>query len=221
MKIGKRTAALAGALLLAMIGAGCGGSDTTSSATSAAAEATSAVETAAAEATSAASEATSAVETAASEATSAAETAASEATSAAAAGPALKVGLSYDLGGRGDKSFNDSAARGLEQAKAELGITFEELSPAKAEDRVENLKLLSDAGDNPIIAVGFAFAEGLAEIAPAHPDITYAIIDSVVEARTSAASSSPRSRAPSSSALPRRSSRRPASWASSAASRWT
>ena len=29
----------------------------------------------------------------------------------------LKIGMAYDIGGRGDKSFNDSAAVGLDQAK--------------------------------------------------------------------------------------------------------
>ena len=33
----------------------------------------------------------------------------------------VKVGLAYDIGGRGDKSFNDAAAAGLDKAKTELG----------------------------------------------------------------------------------------------------
>src|SRR5690606_8538942 len=48
-----------------------------------------------------------------------AATATSE-TSAAPAASALKVGLAYDIGGRGDGSFNDAAARGLDQAVSEL-----------------------------------------------------------------------------------------------------
>ena len=35
---------------------------------------------------------------------------------------ALQVGLAYDIGGRGDQSFNDAAAAGLDKAKSELGI---------------------------------------------------------------------------------------------------
>ena len=38
-----------------------------------------------------------------------------------AAKKSVKVGLAYDVGGRGDKSFNDLAAAGLEKAKADLG----------------------------------------------------------------------------------------------------
>ncbi|MYK75225.1 MAG: hypothetical protein F4017_11675 [Acidimicrobiaceae bacterium] len=35
----------------------------------------------------------------------------------------VSVGLVFDIGGRGDQSFNDSAAAGIERAAAELGIT--------------------------------------------------------------------------------------------------
>ena len=41
----------------------------------------------------------------------------------------ISVGLVFDIGGRGDQSFNDSAAAGIERAAAELGITFTEASP--------------------------------------------------------------------------------------------
>ena len=34
----------------------------------------------------------------------------------------IKVGMAYDVGGRGDQSFNDSAAAGLDQAVEELGV---------------------------------------------------------------------------------------------------
>ena len=44
----------------------------------------------------------------------------------------LKVGLAYDIGGRGDQSFNDAAAAGLDKAKADLGIDGKELEAAAA-----------------------------------------------------------------------------------------
>ncbi len=44
------------------------------------------------------------------------------ASSAAGGGEKIKVGLAYDIGGRGDKSFNDSAAAGLDKAKTDLGV---------------------------------------------------------------------------------------------------
>ncbi|MBN1173268.1 MAG: BMP family ABC transporter substrate-binding protein [Micromonosporaceae bacterium] len=73
----------------------------------------------------------------------------------------VKVGLAYDIGGRGDKSFNDAAAAGLDKAAKELKIDKKELEAAANEtdnDKYTRLKLLCEAGYNPIIAVGFAYA---------------------------------------------------------------
>src|SRR5688500_5245301 len=53
------------------------------------------------------------------------------------------VGLVFDIGGRGDNSFNDSAARGIEKAKAELGIAAEELEPGDGADRESALRQLA------------------------------------------------------------------------------
>ena len=90
----------------------------------------------------------------------------------------LRVGLAYDVGGRGDRSFNDAAAAGLDQAVAELGIEKEELSPnASGSDRGDNLRLLAEDGFNPVIAVGFAYAESLATVAVDFPDTTFLIVD--------------------------------------------
>ena len=90
----------------------------------------------------------------------------------------VMVGLAYDVGGRGDRSFNDSAAAGLDKAKQELGVEGQELSPnAQGTDRGDNLRSLAEEGFNPIFAVGFAYAEELPEIAADFPDTTFFIID--------------------------------------------
>jgi basic membrane protein A len=92
----------------------------------------------------------------------------------------LKVGLAYDVGGRGDKSFNDLAAAGLEKAKKDLSITTKELSAVQGESdqqKQDRLELLAKAGYNPIIAVGFAYATALGKVAPKYPKIKFAIID--------------------------------------------
>ncbi len=105
-------------------------------------------------------------------------------TESAAPSGELKVGLAYDVGGRGDRSFNDSAAAGLDKAKEELGAEGQELSPnAQGTDRGDNLRSLAEGGFNPVIAVGFAYAEELPAIAGDFPDTTFFIIDdSSVEA---------------------------------------
>ena len=90
----------------------------------------------------------------------------------------LKVGLAYDVGGRGDRSFNDSAAAGLDKAVSELGATKEELSPnSTGSDRGDNLRQLAEDGLNPVIAVGFAYAESLTMVAKDFPDTTFFIVD--------------------------------------------
>jgi len=92
----------------------------------------------------------------------------------------IKVGMAYDVGGRGDQSFNDSAAAGLDQAVEEFGVTPQE---SEAEDgeaetaREERLRTFADAGYNPIIAVGFAYAASVGKVAAEYPDVDFAIID--------------------------------------------
>ncbi|MEO0493624.1 MAG: BMP family ABC transporter substrate-binding protein [Actinomycetota bacterium] len=87
------------------------------------------------------------------------------------------VGLVYDIGGRGDLSFNDSAAEGLDRADSELGIAFSEASPNDdGSNRAELLQLAADA--NPIvIGVGFLFAGDAAAVAAENPDTNFAVID--------------------------------------------
>ncbi|GGL05185.1 BMP family lipoprotein [Planomonospora parontospora] len=95
----------------------------------------------------------------------------------------LKVGLAYDVGGRGDKSFNDSAYAGLERAGKELGAEIKDLSPAAdGSNRGELLRQLADAGYNPIIGVGFAYGEDIKKAATEYPDIQFAVVDSASNA---------------------------------------
>jgi basic membrane protein A len=88
--------------------------------------------------------------------------------------------MAYDIGGVGDKSFNDSANAGLERVKAELNLEVKALSAKAGEtdaDKEARLKLLADGGFNPIVAVGFAYAPALEKVAPKYPDIKFGIID--------------------------------------------
>jgi basic membrane protein A len=94
----------------------------------------------------------------------------------------LKIGLAYDTGGRGDRSFNDSAYAGVEAAIKEHGGKLSELSPnADASNRADLLTQLADQGYNPIIAVGFAYGQDVVTVAKQYPDVDFAIIDSPAE----------------------------------------
>jgi basic membrane protein A len=92
----------------------------------------------------------------------------------------LKVGMAYDIGGRGDQSFNDAAAAGLDKATADLGITSKEAEATNGEAdsaKEERLRVLAQAGYNPVIAVGFAYSGAVAKVAKEMPDTHFAIID--------------------------------------------
>jgi basic membrane protein A len=97
----------------------------------------------------------------------------------------LKVGLAYDIGGRGDQSFNDAAAAGLEKAKSEFGLEVRELEASSGEsnaEKEERLRLLAQGGFNPIVGVGFAYAEPLGKVAKEFPDTKFAIVDDASDA---------------------------------------
>jgi basic membrane protein A len=116
------------------------------------------------------------------------EPAASGGASSAAASD-VKVGLAYDIGGRGDQSFNDAAAAGLDKAKADFGVETKELEAGSGEtdaQKEERLRLLAEGGYSPVIAVGFAYAGALGKVAAEFPDTTFAIVDDASEASTAA-----------------------------------
>lgn len=94
----------------------------------------------------------------------------------------LKVGLVFDVGGRGDKSFNDAAYRGLEKAKQELGIEFEYIEPGPGADREAALRQFSSRSDISIIfGIGFIFTDEITKIAREFPDKKYACVDYTVD----------------------------------------
>ncbi|MFC9800983.1 BMP family protein [Streptomyces bacillaris] len=91
-----------------------------------------------------------------------------------------KAAIAYDIGGRGDQSFNDAAYAGLSKAQKDLGIEGKEAEPSDGEsdaDKVQRLTELARAGNNPVIGVGFAYAPAIKKVAPKFPDTTFGIID--------------------------------------------
>ena len=92
----------------------------------------------------------------------------------------LKIGLAYDIGGRGDQSFNDSAGAGLDAAKQEQGskVEIKEIEPnADGSNRKELLDSLADEGYGLVFGIGFLFSEDIAKSATESPDTTFAVID--------------------------------------------
>lgn len=106
--------------------------------------------------------------------------------SSSGGGKGVKIGLAYDVGGRGDRSFNDSAARGADKAEKEFGGSIKELTAKTSDteaDREQRLSDLADAGYNPIIAVGYAYAPSMTKVAAKFPKTSFGIVDSVVDAK--------------------------------------
>ncbi|MFJ6083977.1 BMP family protein [Streptomyces sp. NPDC092369] len=101
-------------------------------------------------------------------------------------GKGIKIGLAYDVGGRGDRSFNDSAARGADKAAKEFGGSIKELTAKSSDteaDREQRLTDLADAGYNPIVAVGFSYATSVDKVAAKYPKVNFGLIDSVATAK--------------------------------------
>ena len=87
-------------------------------------------------------------------------------------GDGPKIGLAYDVGGRGDQSFNDSAYAGVTKVVEDLDATCEEAEANAGEndaDREERLRLLAERGYNPIIAVGFVYSPAVDTVAAELP----------------------------------------------------
>ncbi|AIS00161.1 BMP family lipoprotein [Streptomyces glaucescens] len=96
----------------------------------------------------------------------------------------LGLAIAYDIGGKGDQSFNDAAFAGLQKAKDEFGYETADIEPTEGEtdaDKEQRLASLAKQGYNPVIGVGFAYGPAMEAVAKDYPDTTFGIVDSVVE----------------------------------------
>ena len=94
---------------------------------------------------------------------------------------ALKVGLIYDVTGRGDLSFCDAAYAGAKKAKDEWGFKLTEVTPSLSTDSELTLRRLAKLKYDLIIGVGFLFQEPMKRVASDFPDVKFALIDAVIE----------------------------------------
>jgi len=88
------------------------------------------------------------------------------------------VCLVYDIGGRGDLSFNDMAYLGAQMAKEKLGLKIVELHSHSQDDYLPNLRTLAKEGKCVVIVgVGFLMTDSVRKVAGEYPDQLFAIID--------------------------------------------
>ena len=95
-------------------------------------------------------------------------------------GDAIDVGIVFDVGGRGDKSFNDGAYLGAERAQKELGARVRFVEPGDGSDREAGLRLLAAEGMDLVIGVGFIFTDDITTLAKEYPNVKFADIDFAV-----------------------------------------
>ncbi|MCV2364003.1 BMP family ABC transporter substrate-binding protein [Paucibacter sp. DJ1R-11] len=112
----------------------------------------------------------------------AAVTLALSALSLSALAQAGQAAVIFDMGGKFDKSFNESAYRGVERWKKETGKPYLEFEISNDTQRVQAIRRMAERGASPIISIGFAQASALQQVAKDFPKTQFAIIDSVVNA---------------------------------------
>jgi len=101
-----------------------------------------------------------------------------------ASAPEMNVGMIYAKGGLGDKSFNDSANRGVKRAVEEIGVSFNNAQPEQNSDFPTFQRRFAQSSSpayDLICTIGFAQVSGLQDVAPNFPDQKFMLVDGVVE----------------------------------------
>jgi basic membrane protein A len=92
-------------------------------------------------------------------------------------GDALRIGVVFDMGGRGDKSFNDGAYLGAMRAADSLGARVRFVEPGEGADREAGLRLLAAEGMDLVVGVGFIFTDDITVLAREYPEVAFAGVD--------------------------------------------
>lgn len=93
----------------------------------------------------------------------------------------VKPAVIYDLGGKNDKSFNESAYTGAERFKTETGIAYKDFEIQNDAQREQSARRFARDGHNPIVVIGFSWAAALEKVAAEFPDTKFGIVDMVVD----------------------------------------
>ena len=93
----------------------------------------------------------------------------------------LKPALVYDLGGKNDKSFNESAYSGAERFKSETGMDYKDFEIQNDAQREQAMRRFARDGHNPIVVIGFSQAAALEKVSKEFPDTKFGIVDMVVQ----------------------------------------
>ena len=92
----------------------------------------------------------------------------------------MTAAVIYSMGGKFDKSFNESANRGLQRFEKETGIKVLDFEPTNPSQYEQAIRRLSNRADI-VCVIGFDFITPLNRLAPEFPDTKFVIIDAPVD----------------------------------------
>ncbi len=104
---------------------------------------------------------------------------AESAAAAAAAPKPFRAAIVLDVGGVDDKSFNESAYKGLLRAKEKLGVEVQYYQPSQPADRKTGLRQYASKGYDVVIGIGFIFSDEIIEMAKDFPDVKFGVVDMI------------------------------------------
>jgi basic membrane protein A len=102
-------------------------------------------------------------------------------TAGAAFAGEVKPAVVYDIGGKYDKGFNESAYWGAEKFKKDTGVAYQEFEIQNDSQREQAMRKFAERGFNPIVVIGFSQAQALDKVSAEFPKTHFAIIDMVVD----------------------------------------
>ena len=95
-------------------------------------------------------------------------------------GSSVKLAIAFDVGGRGDHSFNDAAYVGAEKAVKDLGASCIDAQATQGESdaqRADRLKQLAEKGATAIVGVGYLYSNAVNTVAPQYPNVNFLVVD--------------------------------------------
>jgi basic membrane protein A len=105
------------------------------------------------------------------------------------AATAVNICVAYDLGGPGDRSYNDAVLAGLTKAKKTLNFTFEGfITDGSAADREKRLRAMIAKGCSPILAIGSGYAKLMTNLSAEFPNQQFSILNDASVASLNVAS---------------------------------
>jgi basic membrane protein A len=93
----------------------------------------------------------------------------------------IKPAILFDMGGKFDKSFNEGVYNGALAFQKQTGIKFHDFEVQNEGQREQGLRNFAKHGNDPVLAIGFAQADGLTVVAKEFPKTHFGIIDMVVD----------------------------------------